>query len=162
MKCGHCNQEIENDKQRCNWCGYQKKPSTFRPKSGASAERARNTKWWWIAAIASLVLISTIFGESDRKPNSSSSATPIEMMSAVFVGGHSTGLIKNKMRQLATQLGEPATQINYQKWGSILVALRKDLSGVTEMQILRCVLATGQSSSFPDLAAICATLLDTR
>lgn len=155
MKCGHCNREIQNGEQSCGWCGYKKKPSPFGPKSVQS----KISVWWWIAPIVALVLFSSIFGESNPTPNSSKSATPIEMMSAVFLGGHSSALIENGMRKLATQLGEPASQANYQKWGSILVALRKELNGVTEMQMLQCVLNTGQSGSFADLAAICGTTL---
>lgn len=103
---------------------------------------------------------------TEKNPDLESSA--IEMMEVAFIGDYSQGEIKTLL-DVTMQLNSlPITEENYQRLGSVLVTLRKEI-GVSEMDILTCMKAADYRNSVGgnitpekavgESAAICATLL---
>ncbi|MBU2104630.1 MAG: hypothetical protein KKF67_02565 [Nanoarchaeota archaeon] len=100
--------------------------------------------------------------------NSDSEPSAIEMMEVAFIGGYSQGEIKTLIDATMQLNSLPITEENYQRLGSVLVTLRKEI-GVSEMDILTCMKAADYRNSVggditpekavTDSAAICATLL---
>jgi hypothetical protein len=62
------------------------------------------------------------------------------------------------MDQVLASFGQPPSEENYKILGNVLVRMRKDNPGATEMLILRCMNAMNASlkPDFVGAAAICA------
>lgn len=102
-----------------------------------------------------------------RTPENSQVKNPtaIDMMHVAFVGRHSASEIEARMRRAAAAFDLPATDQNFSRMGSALVALRKE-SRVPEMELLRCARAMGDEvketnvkPDFPSAAGMCAVTL---
>lgn len=99
------------------------------------------------------------------KYSRSANPTALEMMRVAFVGGHSASEIEDQVRRTATVFNLPATDQNFSRMGSALVALRKD-TRVPEMELVRCARAMGEEVvgtniqlDFPSAAGLCAATL---
>ncbi|MEX0932905.1 MAG: hypothetical protein WDZ77_02290 [Candidatus Pacearchaeota archaeon] len=64
--------------------------------------------------------------------------TALEQMEIAFVGGYSYDEIKNRIDSVMQQYGLSMTNENYSRFGSALVAVRKE-TGASEMDILTCM-----------------------
>lgn len=102
-----------------------------------------------------------------RAPESAQVKNPtaIDMMHVAFVGGHSRSEIEAQVRRAATAFNLPATDYDFSRMGSALVALRKE-TRVPEMELLRCARAMGEEVAgtnvgldFPSAASLCAVTL---
>lgn len=102
-----------------------------------------------------------------RTPENSQVKNPtaIDMMHVAFVGRHSASEIEAQMRRAAAAFDLPATDQNFSRMGSALVALRKE-SRVPEMELLHCARAmrdevkeTNVKLDFPSAAGMCAVTL---
>ena len=95
--------------------------------------------------------------------NQVDAANSLDMMAAVFVGGHSRTAIERQISTAMRHHAIPTTDGGYNKAGSVLVVLRKE-TGVAEMDILRCINSAeiGAYAEFGEAAAICATLLSSQ
>ncbi len=88
--------------------------------------------------------------------------TSLEKMHVAFVGKPSTSRIKSLMDVALKQYGLPATEENYNRYGSVLVVLRKH-AGVSEMEILSYTVRTGnQGTKLQEMMAISATFLSSQ
>lgn len=114
-------------------------------------------------------------GEGPRQAGQEPAALPVSqpaetesqmigMMETVFEGDHSKAQIKEKMDQVLQAYKLEVSEDNYNTVGSALVAMRKDSkTGVTEMQILDCVIASkkkGINDDIGDQIGLCASLLE--
>lgn len=83
-------------------------------------------------------LMST--GCSEGRSGAANSTAPpdsaLDKMELVFQGGHSKERIKSKLDQAFRLYGVPINEDNYNRYGSVLVRLRKEIGGATEMEIL--------------------------
>lgn len=94
--------------------------------------------------------------------------TALEQMEIVFIGSFSYNSIKERMDSVMQLYGLSMTNENYNRFGSVLVTLRKE-TGVSEMNILICMKAMdykntiGESitseKAITDSAAICSVTL---
>jgi hypothetical protein len=73
-------------------------------------------------------------------------------LEAIFVGQPSQAEIKRSMDQVLDSFGQPSSEENYKILGNVLVRMRKENPGVTEMLMLRCMLAMNGSLK-PDFVA---------
>jgi hypothetical protein len=79
-------------------------------------------------------------------------------LEAVFVGRPAQSEIKRSMDQVLTSFEQPTSEENYKILGNVLVRMRKDTPGATEMSILKCMNAMNGAlkPDFVAAAAICA------
>jgi hypothetical protein len=84
------------------------------------------------------------------------------MMETAFEGYPRKSEIQPMMQKVMKMYGYPETEENLQRFGSVLVSLRKEsVLGVTEMDILKHVYQNGNTSiTFPQQAAISAVYLE--
>ena len=71
---------------------------------------------------------------------SDSDSEALDKMFAVFVGNHSKGEIQLNLDQALRLYGVQISEDNYNRYGSVLVRLRRDIGGATEMEILEHVI----------------------
>ena len=101
---------------------------------------------------------------TELRPPQTSERPALEMMEQVFVGNHTQAQIKERLDRAMELYGEARTEENYLKYGSVLVRLRKEISGATEMNILACVIGAHvpEMTTLPELhkiMAVCAATL---
>lgn len=76
--------------------------------------------------------------DTDNTKTAVEKMTALEQMEIAFVGGYSYNEIKNRIDPVMQQYGLSMTNENYSRFGSSLVAVRKE-TGVPEMEILTCM-----------------------
>jgi hypothetical protein len=82
-------------------------------------------------------------------------------LEAIFMGHPSQAEIQRAMDQVLATFEQPSTNENYKILGNVLVRMRKDNPGTTEMLILRCMTSAGSlKPDFVAAAAICAVGLN--
>ncbi len=84
------------------------------------------------------------------------------MMETAFEGSPRKSEIQPMMQKVMEMYGYQETEDNLQKFGSVLVTLRKEsILGVTEMDILKHIYQFGNPNiTFPEQAAISALYLE--
>ena len=105
-------------------------------------------------------------GHSLQKASTQSEAIheseALEMMEVAFDGHPSRARIKTRLDLALTQSGHPLTEENYSRAGSVLVALRKRNTGLTEMAILDYMIRShvpGPTMSFAERAGLSAAFM---
>jgi hypothetical protein len=110
-----------------------------------------------------LLLFSTLFMAVISCSDNKSSTPPdaYTMMETAFEGYPRKSEIQPMMQKVMEMYGYPETEENLQKFGSVLVSLRKEsILGVTEMDILKHIYQFGSTDiTFPQQAAISAVYL---
>jgi hypothetical protein len=119
-----------------------------------------------LLGLGAVVILASGKGEErESKYVNVSSPSAIEMMSVAFVGSHSKSQIEAEVRRAANAFNLPATDDNFSRMGSALVAVRQQ-SRVSEMNLLRCANAMGEEVAgtnvgldFPTAVGMCAGTL---
>jgi hypothetical protein len=86
----------------------------------------------------------------------------LDMMVVAFEGGYSRAEIKERMDKAMTLYGLSLSEDEYNRAGSVLVALRNK-SGISEMKILNYMIrshVSGVNLTFPDAAALSVSFLE--
>ena len=99
-------------------------------------------------------------GSPEASPTPTASASALQMMEVAFKGNPSQSEIKALLDPAMTAAGLPITEDNYQRAGSVVIALGQK-NNIAEMSILRCIPQRTddtriQDHDFPSLAAVCA------
>lgn len=116
---------------------------------------------WVVATMIALTGI-TIFTPGTAFAQSNDVFQKLE---TVFMGNASASQIRRLVVEAADRYDMPQRSSSYYEIGDVLVALRKGMNGVTEMQVLQCALVLGspaykqQNLDFRNAAAICAATL---
>lgn len=106
------------------------------------------------------ILMAFIYCSGDNKNSTPPDA--YTMMETAFEGYPKKSEIQPMMKKVMDMYGYPETEENLQRFGSVLVSLRKNsVLGVTEMDILKHVYQFGSTDiDFPEQAAISALYLE--
>ncbi len=105
-----------------------------------------------------------IYDGSDKsitRPGESDSFPALDLMEVAFVGGYTRVEIQARIDRAMALYGLPITDENYNRAGSVLVALRNEY-GVPEMEVLDYMIRSavaGVDVSFPDGAGLAAAFL---
>jgi hypothetical protein len=91
----------------------------------------------------------------DAGGHDTSTISALDKMAVVFKGGYARDQIDSVLSRVMTQFGEPLTEANYNRWGSILIRMRKE-STVPEMEILACMKEMLAQFEMGPAAALCA------
>ena len=116
----------------------------------------------WLAAAVMALPFVTMAGPGTAFAQSNDI---FHKMETVFVGSASAAQIRSLIVETAARYDMPQRTSSYYEIADVLVALRKGMNGVTEVQVLQCALVLGsptykqQNMSFRDAAAICAATL---
>jgi hypothetical protein len=154
LACPACKRMISSSAYACPHCA---EPLSDEWEAKGRAYRLKKQT---IALI--LVLVGAPVGLFIGSKITSKDVPALAKMEAVFVGKHSQEEIKRSMDQVLTSFGQSVSEDSYTRLGSVLVRMRKDTGGVTEMSILRCMLGV-KGSINQDIAtgaALCATSLE--
>ncbi len=103
-------------------------------------------------------------GQTTESEDAIDQMSSLERMEVAFIGNPSPEEIKHSLDQALKLYGTEITEENYNRAGSVLVALRKESkTGVTEMEILEYMIQSyveDINMSFQDIAAISFTALE--
>ena len=170
--CPECNQRVSRRAEACPNCGHPLRRRNVPNGWGCGCGT-------WIVVLFVALALSNLNRVGRGRSTGSGRGTPtgsrsdsqasadvsrldaLAKMELAFVGSPSRTEIKSKMVGVFRQFSVAATEANYQKYGSILVAVRKD-GGATEMEILDCVAALGAEYNRIELhkaMALCAATL---
>jgi hypothetical protein len=97
----------------------------------------------------------------NMQQNNKTDMDALTIMEKVFVGNYTKFLIKSRLDKVLKLYDLPINEDYYHRFGSALVALRKD-SGVPEMDILYCMIrtyTTEMNFDFAESAAMCTLIL---
>jgi len=113
-----------------------------------------------LAGFVAVVLVACGDGGSARASVAHLSA--LEKMELAFVGDHSSSEIQGLMDTAFRGDGISRSEANYERYGSVLVRLRKDIGGATEFELLQCAIAGHAEYDGLELAqvfAVCSAAL---
>lgn len=108
--------------------------------------------------ILTLAFISTVMVST----NPAQAQDALDKMEIVFEGDYSRSVIKRHMDNAMQLYDLPIIERYYEKAGSVLVTLSNENEGVTEMEVLICVIeshTSGIEMQYHEVAALCATQL---
>lgn len=105
--------------------------------------------WSGVIGVFLLFILIGIFSGGDNSSTTSTKSTSdtktavekmtaLEQMEIAFVDGYSYNEIKERIDSVMQQYGLSKTNENYSRFGSSLVAVRKE-TGTSEMDILTCM-----------------------
>ena len=129
--------------------------------------------FWSIFFVFILIGLAGCASETSSYRSSSnsedfSSKSALAMLELAFEGDYSRQEIKLRIDRVMQLYGLPITEENYSRFGSVLVALRKE-TGVPEMEILTCMSAADYRNTLNqnilpqeaviEAAAICSATL---
>ena len=189
LACPACKKRISSSAHSCPNCGEQL--SDEWEETGRKELKRRRIGLRFLLASVSFATGAVIFGINTDPSRHSAVQTPITSLSAapndakaltlpskpvgaperdvpfftkleaIFVGQPSQAEIKRSMDQVLASFRQPSSEENYKILGNVLVRMRKETPGATEMSILRCMLGLNDSlnQDFVAGAAICAVSL---
>lgn len=108
-----------------------------------------------ISLTALMITLAVFIGSGAQAQTDSASA--LDKMVTVFQGSHSKEDIQSKMDRAFDLYGVPKMENNYNRYGSVLVRLRKEIGGATEMEVLDYVVRShspGNSAKLEEMMAL--------
>ncbi len=170
IQCPECKKKISDGAEECPKCGYsitieERKESVALAESQEAQAKSCGT----VMGVGCLTIVLAVVVGTYLDSDKPRATTALERMSVVFQGGHSKVAIKMKLDVAFDLFGLRANEENYNRYGSVLVSLRKGME-VQEMEILDCAIAfaieaggvTDLSADLGEIMALCAATLKTK
>ena len=108
-----------------------------------------------VVALVYVAARNQISASHEASEQKTSTISALDKMAVVFKGSYTRDQVDTALSRVMVQFGEPLTEANYNRWGSVLVRMRKESKGVSEMEILNCMREMRPPFKMDAAAALC-------